>query len=326
MSKKITIWYLKWYYWYKNFGDELLALWIIPYLFNNYPLEKLYIEVEDIDRFWTWLQRHSVYLEGILSKVELISSHDKISVIRHSILSPNVHIFLWWWEIFSPARWWFHWGRNMYILYRHQFLRHNVTLLGWVSKANNSLFKLLYRLTLSKSDKIILRDPISYEYIVSNYSSRGKVILYKDFGQAFIDSLDLSTLTEETPTSITRPHCPYVIVNTNPYIDISVLTQMLSKLTVEKNLKTFVYIPWDKEDTVFYGILTDKYRQYDWTYFDWTLYDILSTIDLFRHATFWVAVRLHILAMLQRFAIPYDFIVYQEKIEKFLAMWKQGRG
>lgn len=326
MKKLITQGYLKWYYGYKNFWDELLALWVIRYLFANYPLQKLYIEVENIDWFSTWLHRHSSLLWDVLSKVELIAKSDKVSVIRHSILNPTVHLFLGWGEVFTPARGWFHGWWNLYILYWFSFIRHRVTLLWWVSKAKNRSFKLLYRLTLSSCDKIILREPTSYEYVVTNYTSKDKVLLYQDFWHAFIDSLDMSKLTENTGTSKTRPLCPYLVVNTNPHIDMSILTEKLSILTQETNIDTIVYFPWDKVDTMFYNQLSTLFSTYKWTLFDWTKYDIFAIIDLFKHTRHWLGVRLHVLSMFQRFWIPYDYVIYQEKISKFLALWDKKTG
>ena len=326
MKKPIKKWYLKWYYGYKNFGDELLALGVISYLFKNYPLEKLYIEVENIDWFSTRLHRHKSLLWDTLSKVELISMSNKVSIIKHSILTHDTHLFLWWGEVFTPARWWFHWGRNLYILYRLSFIRHNVTLLWWVSKANNRPFKLLYRLTLSNCDKIILREPTSYDYVVSTYASKDKTLLYQDFWHALIDSLHVSKLTDNNTPSKTRPLCPYLVVNTNPHIDMSILTQKLSKLTQKTNIDTIVYFPWDKVDTKYFDALSTQFSTYNWTLFDWTKYDILTIIDLFQHAIHWLWVRLHVLSMFQRFWIPYDFVVYQEKISKFLALWDKKGG
>ena len=321
MKNPIKKWYLKWYYGYKNFWDELLALGVIRYLFENYPLETLYIEVENIDWFSTRLHRHESLLWDVLSKVKLISKSDRISVIKYSILTLDTHLFLWWGEVITPARWRFHWGRNLYILYWFSFLRHTVTLLWWVSKANNRQFKLLYRLTLSNCDKIILREPTSYNYVVSTYASKDQVLLYQDFWHALIDSLDMSTLTDNTSPSKTRLLCPYLIVNTNPHIDMSILTQKLSTLTQNTNIDTIVYFPWDKVDTKYFDILSTSLSTYNWTLFDWTKYDIFTIIDLFQHTTYWLWVRLHVLSMFQRFWIPYDFVVYQEKISKFLDLW-----
>ncbi len=234
------------------------------------------------------------------------------------MISRDIHLFLWGWEVFTPARWWFHGGRNLYLLYRPSFVRHNVTLLGWVSVAKNRAFKLLYRLTLSSCDKIILRERHSYEYVINNYALEDKTILYRDFWHDIIDSLRVSTYMSKNGLSIPRPKCPYLIVNTNPYVDMSTLTKKLSILTDDTSMKEAVYFPWDGLDKSLFDDVVMSSRHVTWTMIDWTKYDIFSLYDLFKHASYWLGVRLHVLSMFKRLWIPFDYVVYQEKIVKFL--------
>jgi len=42
--------YLRGYYGYKNFGDELLFFGVIKHLFAKYPLTKLFVEVGNDSR------------------------------------------------------------------------------------------------------------------------------------------------------------------------------------------------------------------------------------------------------------------------------------
>jgi len=318
MQKK-TIWYLKGYYGYKNFGDELLWLGVIRYLFTHYPLEKLYIEVDDPDWFWSWLDRHQSLVWEYLCKVKLVSKHDKYNVVRLSILTKDVHIFLWGWEVLCPARWWFHGGWNIGILYAIQFLRRNVTLLWWVSKAKNTLFKALYSFVLSRCDKIVLRDPQSYKYVVSNYVFDGSTLLYHDFWLDIVDSLLLSDQTSKTTMSKTCPSCPYMICNSTQYVDSSWLTDVVRSLTQKYGLSSVVYFCWERPDKRFW----DDLSLYLWwqllTHFDRTESTLFDVFCLFRGASCGVAVRLHVIAMLARLGIPFEYIVYQEKVEKFLA-------
>ena len=317
--KSIKKWYLKWYYGYKNFWDELLALWVICYLFDHYPLEILYIEVEDASRFQERLDRHSVIMWDLLSKVKLVEKWHKRDVIKYSILSPGIHKFLWWWEVFAPARGWFHWWRNMLILYRLDFCTHNVTLLGWISKATNRWYQLLYSLTLPRCNTIILREKTSYEYVVNAFKLAKNTFLYHDFWYDIINSQKTSQWVALTTSSISCLSCPYMVVNCNPYIDMSILTDIVVKLTDRQSISTLVYFPWDKEDILFYDHLSLSLPRYTWTLFDWTKYDIWTAIALIRDASCAVWVRLHLLAMCQRIGIPYEYVIYQEKIEKFLA-------
>lgn len=70
--------YLKCYYGYKNFGDEILAFGVINRIFATYPtIEKLYIEVGNKERFDSRLDKNAHYLDIDLCKLECIQKDDK---------------------------------------------------------------------------------------------------------------------------------------------------------------------------------------------------------------------------------------------------------
>lgn len=80
--KKPTQGYLKCYYGYKNFGDEMLAFGVINRIFSDYPtIEKLYIEVGDKVRFSERLEKNNSYLKVSLSKIELIQKDEKLKIL-----------------------------------------------------------------------------------------------------------------------------------------------------------------------------------------------------------------------------------------------------
>ena len=313
----------------------------------------------------TWLQRHKSYLWDTLCKVKLIAKSDKLNVISLSILSPNVHLFLWWWEIFAPARGRFYGWWNMLILYFWKFWTKKVTLLGWIWHATSRTFGLLYRLTLPFAQKIILRDQNSYEYLVKSYNLTKTAILYHDFAYDVLSDDDilcqgLSTSTRGNLVSKTWLHCPYLLVNTNPYVDMSMLTEKLTILTQKYSSHAFVYFPCWVEDKPLFDRLTDgdidrevdnistEYgqKQVDimlpnvdkididrggksdinlstrWTMFEWTEHDIPAIIALSSQATYALGVRLHFIALMTWLGVPCDYVIYQEKIEKFLAWSK----
>ncbi len=320
--KSITRWYLKWYYGYKNYGDELLVLWVMQYLFAHNPLEILYIEVWDVVWFQTWLERHKEFLWKNLCKVKCIAKADKISVIRYSILDSKVHKFLWGWEVFAPARGWFHGWRNLYILYMISFWKKNVTLLGWISKATSRYYQLLYKLTIPYAHTIILREKTSYSYILANYPTQSNVILYHDFWYDVVTNPLVKILTEKELASKTWLHCPYVLVNSNPYIDMSKLTEMLSTLTQWMSTQNLVYFSCDEEDKPLFDVISVNIWQHKWTYFDWTKHDISTVMSVYVYTQYGVWVRLHFLASLLWLHKEYHFVTYQEKIDKFFAEYK----
>jgi len=317
MKSPITIWYLKWYYWYKNFGDELLVLGVIQYLFMHNPLEKLYIEVEDAARCKTRLDRHSTVIGDLLSKVEFVEKHHRFRVARFLWCSPHIHKFIGGWEVFAPVRGWFHGGGNLFFLLLPSLLRRNVTLLGGYSRAIWYFDKFVHYLTFKFCRQCVCREETSYKYVIDTIGFTPKVILYEDFAKTVVDSLSLSILSENELFSITWLHCPYILVNANPYIDIYWLTDVVKTEVWRLGVSRVVYILWDKEDAGVWGVLIDIFWHENVTVFDWTKYDIVSTMSVISHAESVIAIRLHIIATAHWLWIPCRYIVYQEKIKKF---------
>lgn len=52
--------------------------------------------------------------------------------------------------------------------------------------------------------------------------------------------------------------------------------------------------------------------------FDWTEHDIPTILAVCSQATEAIGVRLHFIAMMSWFGIPFQHVVYQEKVDKFL--------
>jgi len=54
--------YLKGYYGYKNFGDELLLFGVIKEIFSRYAVEHLVIEVGNHLRIKKWIERNIKFI------------------------------------------------------------------------------------------------------------------------------------------------------------------------------------------------------------------------------------------------------------------------
>lgn len=141
---------------------------------------------------------------------------------------------------------------------------------------------------------------------------------------------------------------------------MSMLTEKLTMLTQKYPSHTFVYFPCWIEDKPLFGVLTggdvdrevdriltsNRQKQVDnvspnidkidldrggesdmdlstrWTMFERTEHDIPTIVALSSQATQALGVRLHFIALMARLGVPFDYVVYQEKIEKFLAWSK----
>ncbi len=89
-------WFLKCYYWYKNRWDELLFLWIVPYIFKKYKLTKLYIEVWDKKFMTDFVDTNKQFLSKYIYKIELIQIWDEWKYNLKKTLK-----FFGWWEVLT---------------------------------------------------------------------------------------------------------------------------------------------------------------------------------------------------------------------------------
>jgi hypothetical protein len=60
--------YLKGYYGYKNFGDELLLFGVIKEIFSRYPVERLVIEVGNHLGMNKWIERNKKFITARYKK------------------------------------------------------------------------------------------------------------------------------------------------------------------------------------------------------------------------------------------------------------------
>jgi hypothetical protein len=60
--------YLKGYYGYKNFGDELLLFGVIKEIFSRYSVEHLVIEVGNHLRIKKWIERNKKFITARYKK------------------------------------------------------------------------------------------------------------------------------------------------------------------------------------------------------------------------------------------------------------------
>jgi hypothetical protein len=60
--------YLKGYYGYKNFGDELLLFGVIKEIFSRYAVENLIIEVGNHLRIKKWIEKNKKFITARYKK------------------------------------------------------------------------------------------------------------------------------------------------------------------------------------------------------------------------------------------------------------------
>lgn len=293
--------YLKGYYGYKNFGDELLLLWLLPWLFARYTIEKLYIECDDVVRLENRLQRHDDLVGNLLEKIEVVPKKNTI------FLQQNIKIFGGG-EVFTDARPFPYNGRNYLLWFFWTILKKKFHVVGGIGTIKKKSTKLLYRFLLGRARSITVRDATSGT--VAKYFST-RVHLYHDFA--------LDVLEKLKPTISSTDRAPYHIINVNPYIRNEQTKEHIRNLSEKYPHDEFRYIPGEMESDQLY---VSEIRAIIPTLqlYDRTTYHIHDSVSFLAWAGESIAARLHVLICLHEFSVPYVPLVYQEKISKLLGV------
>ena len=80
--------YLRGYYGYKNFGDELLFFGVIKQIYTRYPITKLYVEVGNVSRMEdrVWENYQGILTDKQLNTIKFIpAKQHKYKIITHLI-------------------------------------------------------------------------------------------------------------------------------------------------------------------------------------------------------------------------------------------------
>lgn len=306
--------YLKCYYGYKNFWDEILAFGVINWIFREYPtIQKLYIEVGDKERFDHRLSINSHYVEVDLCKLETIQKNNYWGILRRWLCNPKALKFFGWWEVFTEARGRLHWWRNYLLLFRSDFLRKNVVLLWWFWTPKKKWLDILYKWTVNNCQKVVVRESRSMR-IVSSYLHNKNVDLVKhdDFSTEVVKK----RLNRQKQGANTVKKQNIVLWNLTPYRQLSSINDK-SKLSVHVWWHCqHLFFPCGQEDvdTVWQlKVISDSivayYRRDN---------DIDTTLTLMSTVSTAVGSRLHFLFVSYLLGVEVKPIAYQEKILTFL--------
>jgi len=299
--------FLKWFYGYRNRGDELLLFGVIDYISTHRPeLTTLDIEVQDT----TWMrQRYNTTLQSfpILARQELTINFVPLS--KH--LKDNFvydRYFFGGGEVFAESRG-FYGGRNYLIRYFFAINHRPFVLLGGIETPHSRQQQLLYRYLLPKAESIVCRDTTSYE-LANNYTHR--IDLYHDFAIPVVQYCQKEGFQSSIVTS------PYLLVNMIDSMCTPEHCATLSKFLQQySSSHIFVYVSCASWDYKGWKRLQNNYPDRSILY-DWTEHSLSETLWLFAQTIAGIGCRLHFLLVLQilqkdRFVFP-----YAEKVTKLI--------
>ena len=310
-----TCWYLnylhimhlliKWYYWYKNLGDELIIFSLLNWADEYFQPNKISIECWDETRLENWIIRHKDFLiPWIIEKLNFLPKPNWKDKIRLCLwMKKNVYdfIILWWWEVVDESRnllyrWW-----NLYFQYKWDIKQWRCAIVGWLWTNKKLWTNYLQRFLIKNANIIILRDKNSFELT--------KKILQEKWeaweNKAEYDwDLTLSLLEEAKEVfireKIRSKKDSYYLVNFSPLCKKEDCFKIIKKFSdSHKNMQP-IYIACNKaEDETFYKDIQEILPNCE--IFDWTQANITETLKLFYFSEWWIWARLHFLYILKFF-------------------------
>jgi len=317
--------YLKWYYGYKNFGDEMLFFGVVQRIFQNYPIEKLYVEVWNAKRFNERLQNNSklwalptgrqVMSYELKKKIKIIENKQyRIKFLAQilSILWVNKYSKLFKFfgggEVLDDSREFPHDWRNMPLLFRRNIKNWEFILLWWISNVNKIRTKWLYKYLLPKARKIVTRDQFSYQ--IANQFRDWKIELYQDFATEIIKKFQNTKWQKFTSDK-------YILINLNIESLIPLNIFKIKEFCKKYPNHQKIFFPSDMNDDYFCYYRLRKIIP-DLQIYDWTKYNLSQILSLFYNTDAGIWARLHFLLPLKIYWKNFQAIHYADKIRKVI--------
>ena len=372
--------YLKGYYGYKNFWDELLLLGLLNWLEVNLNIEELVVEVADKTRADQRLEENNLFLNEIKNKIKVVSLWSwftkKITQAKKVLgFCPYKKYFKIFggWEVLNFERNILHAGFNLGIMYNYTIKKRRFMLVGGITKAKTNLQKRFYKFILPRAQQIVLREKSSYDYVNQFLATNNKskysnfkawqqiqsIILYQDFSQEILEITQKQLMINSlSPTEKTNHHRYDWAKNSitdgvdkavsffktgkfkekaqedtesqDPpkeptYVIINITHHILNSNT-SRELKSFLQKHHDSKKYFFPGDMVDDIKVYkslqkdypEIKLYNWTKYPLLETLSFIQKAKAWLSARLHVLFPLKIFWVPFQALVYKDKVRKLI--------
>lgn len=310
--------YLKWAYWYKNFGDEILLFGVINWIIQNHDIEELVVEVWELD----WIQRRieknkeAGFITKNLDKTTFVS----IKQHKYRILTHLQNIF-WFgkyrsyfkffggWQVLDDSRSFPHDGWNLALLYNYTIRKGNFALLWWIWSINRSRTKLLYNYLLHKAKQIVVREDFSFDiakHIL--WENDHKLKLYHDFSLDLINSLKIAKQEKNDK---------YIIINLSIHALHNDSHEKIKQYCGQHKgyNKIFFYCDYDDDKNYFTSL---EKEIPDLEMYDWTKHTIQESLELMNNSEWWIWARLHFLYPLKLFGKKYISLTHSDKIRNVL--------
>ena len=279
--------YLRGYYGYKNFGDELLFFGVVKRLFAKYPLTKLFVEVGNKSWMDDWVREN---YQGLLTEKQLKAikfihaKQHSYKCITHLInflgLGKHKKTFKFFGggEVLSDERPFPHDGRNIPLLFNHSVKKGQFVLLGGIGKIRKKRTEKLYNYLLPKADMIVVRDNDSLD--IAKKMNPENTVMHQDFGHETIMNAECKIHNSENKKK--KFVEKYILININK--------QMVSRDHIRKIIDFCkqhddhkkIFFPCDMNDDNHCFPIIKKYIP-DLEMYDRTKHSLQETLSLFYH-------------------------------------------
>ena len=184
--------YLKWFYWYKNFWDEVLLFWLLNYLQKEYNPDEIVVEVWNIEWIQNWLNKNKEYLQDwIIDKLDFVENKEISKRFRQILSFFGINKYkkyfkvFGWGEVLDESRNFPHDGWNLVLLHHYSIRKWKFILVWWIGINKKFRTKKLFKYILHRAQKTICREKVSYERVVANWWK--SAILYEDFSKQIFE-------------------------------------------------------------------------------------------------------------------------------------------
>jgi polysaccharide pyruvyl transferase WcaK-like protein len=332
--------YLRGYYGYENFGDELLFFGVVKRLFEKYPLTKLFVEVGNTSRMEDRVRENyqGLLTEKQLKNIKFVNAKQHTcKYITHLInffgrgKYKKTFKFFGWWEVLSDERSFPHDGRNIPLLFNYSVKKWQFALLWGIGKIRKNLTEKLYAYLLPKAEKIVVRDKDSYTIATQEQGTRWKekraresdnnVVLYHDFAQEIIQDAESIIKKSKLKTKQGK----YILININKQSADVENIQKIIDFCAQYPDHEKIYFPCDMNDDKQYFSVIKKYIPWLEIY-DRTKHSLLESLSLFYYADGGIWSRLHFLLPLKLYGKSIAAIPYADKINKLIISGTRNKG
>ena len=307
--------YIKWFYWYRNFWDEIIFFWLINYLQKKYNPENFTVEVWSTSWMQQRINQNSQFLDsGILDKIDFVENMEisrRLKQFQSFLWIDKYKKYFkvfWWWEVFDENRKFPHDGRNLPILHHYCIKKWNFILVWWIWTDHCKRTKLLFKKILHKANEIVCRESISVERS-KKYGAKN-VVLFQDFSK--------NVLLSENSIKWKKESDRYVLINISPkYFTPDNINKIKKFSDKFENKYKKIFFPADINlDKKYYSEVRKLIP--DLEIYDWTRHSLSDTINLFKSCEWWIWSRLHFLYPLKIFNKNFENIANSDKIQKMI--------